>query len=668
MQLLRLLIVTFLVKGFWAPSVLHAADPGEPPHHDIQLRVNPDERKISLKNLITVSGRSSVKISVAGWMRITDVRVDGTPLRDDGLSNTMVIPLPSTSKHEIEVSADGVAPKLDSEKGRQRPGSAAVADRDGVYLPSWSQWQPADTGHAATFRLSIVTPPKYRAAATGTLISEELESGENKAVFKSEALLEAPSVFIGPYTVAERRAGKLRIRTYFHQSAASLSDEYLRAAERFIRLFEKRIGPYPFADFHMVSAPLPVGLGFPNMTYVDRRILRLSFMRGRSLAHEVLHNWWGNGVQVDYQTGNWSEGLTTYMADHALAEQSSGQSGREMRLGWLRDYAALPPERDVPVTRFIAKRHDAAQVVGYGKVAFIFHMLKHETGPGQFSAAIKRLWQSHKFKAAGWQDIEAAFEVTTKSDLGWFFRQWTERSGAPKLALKDAQVSRQENGYVLDVTLSQTAPTYRLKIPVQVMTEAGQRRFDVRIDAESATVRLPLEAKPISLRVDPDHTLFRQLLPGEAPPILRDVLLDDSAKTIVLYKDEVREQLARKLAAALFGGSPKFVASERIAKTTNEKLLALGSTEQISRLITALALPARPTEISGRASGRAWTGRLQSGKAVLFVEADNPEALRAMMRPLPHYRSKSYIVFKGSRAVAHGVWSPTKGPLTRKLN
>ena len=44
-------------------------------------------------------------------------------------------------------------------------------------------------------------------------------------------------------------------------------------------------------------------------------------MQERSLAHEVLHAWWGNAVAVDYERGNWSEALTTFMADYALAEE-----------------------------------------------------------------------------------------------------------------------------------------------------------------------------------------------------------------------------------------------------------------------------------------------------------------------------------------------------------
>jgi len=60
--------------------------------------------------------------------------------------------------------------------------------------------------------------------------------------------------------------------------------------------------------------------------------VRLPFIRTTSLGHEVLHNWWGNGVYVDWERGNWCEGLTTFMADYAYKEEEGESAAREMRL------------------------------------------------------------------------------------------------------------------------------------------------------------------------------------------------------------------------------------------------------------------------------------------------------------------------------------------------
>src|SRR5665647_2196735 len=111
-----------------------------------------------------------------------------------------------------------------------------------------------------------------------------------------------------------------------------------------------------------------------------RSILPLPFMQERSLAHEVPQAWWGHGVAVDYERGNWSEALTTFMADYALAEESGEAAAREMRRRWLADFTTLPAEQARPVRDFVARDHAASQVIGYNKGAVSYtHLRAHET-------------------------------------------------------------------------------------------------------------------------------------------------------------------------------------------------------------------------------------------------------------------------------------------------
>ena len=59
----------------------------------------------------------------------------------------------------------------------------------------------------------------------------------------------------------------------------------------------------------------------PTFTLLGPQVIRFPFIINSSYPHEILHNWWGNSVFVDYDTGNWCEGLTAYMADHLIQEQ-----------------------------------------------------------------------------------------------------------------------------------------------------------------------------------------------------------------------------------------------------------------------------------------------------------------------------------------------------------
>ena len=114
--------------------------------------------------------------------------------------------------------------------------------------------------------------------------------------------------------------------------------------------------------------------------------MRLPFIRKTSPRPRVLHNWWGNGVYVDYASGNWSEGLTTFMADYAC-KLGESPAAAEMRLGWLRDALALPADAQPALRGFRSRSHGAEAAVGYGKAAMLFVMLQDRLGEAAFRQA-----------------------------------------------------------------------------------------------------------------------------------------------------------------------------------------------------------------------------------------------------------------------------------------
>jgi hypothetical protein len=426
--------------------------------------------------------------------------------------------------------------------------------------------------------------------------------------------------------------------------------------------FQKVIGDYPFSSFSIVSGPLPVGLGFAGMTYIGERVLRLPFIRFTSLGHEVLHNWWGSGVEIDYENGNWAEGLTTFMADYAFGEKRDKDKGKQIRTGWLRDYAALPPRRDHAVRLFISRRHDAAQIIGYNKVAFIFHMLKRKIGEPDFALGIRNFWDRHKFSSAGWSEIRAAFELSSGQDLSVFFAQWLDRSGAPRLVLKD--IERSED--LISFTLSQPDLAYSLEVPIRLLTTNGEEMFQASIDGQASRIELPLTGQPLSLTIDPEYDIFRRLGPSETPPILRDTTLKTDTVVINVGNDPKMERTSRELAARLLDGPPVFGANTG-ASLPQKPLLIIGTSAEVSQFLETRNLPSTPKALVGRGSARVWAWRWHDSAGnqhpLLVVEATDNKALQSLLRPLPHYGRRGYLIFNGSKVTDDGLWSTAAGPL-----
>ena len=635
-----------------------AAKPEATLHHDVELRLAPRDGTLEAVDRITVQGREALQIRLAPGLTLRRLELDGRALE---LGTNGQIALGGAGPHELVLDYGG---RLESSHG----GAASMAflGAKGAFLPFGWAWLPSTGDQWATFRVLVDTPAPYKAIVTGRLVREEMTEENYRAEFVSDRAMELPSLFAGPYVVDERQHGAIRLRTYFYEEDEPLAGLYLDQAAQYLDRFEAVIGPYPYESFRMIAAPLPVGLGFPGLTYVAQRILPMPFMQTRSLAHEILHNWWANGVFVDYRSGNWAEGLTTYMADYALAEDEGPERAREMRLGWLRDFAALPPDRDAAVIDFVAKQHDAAQVVGYNKVALIFHMLRQELGAETFQAAIQHFWQQERFELASWQDLQQSFEAVAGEDLEAFFDQWLRRPGGPSLDLDDATVVAVDDGHQIELTLRQDAPPYRLAVPVAVETAAGWEAAKIAVLDETASAVIPVQEAPLAVAIDPDYDLFRRLAPGEAAPILRDVTLNGATQTIIAVgEDRAADVAARELAASLLDTEVHLAALDAIDAAP---LLVIGLTAEVDAVLERAGLDPTPDSLAGKGTARSWTLRPPDRAPVLVVAAESAEALETLRGPLPHYGRRSFLVFDGREAVVKGVWPTRDSPLSRRFD
>jgi aminopeptidase N len=389
-------------------------------------------------------------------------------------------------------------------------------------------------------------------------------------------------------------------------------------------------------------------------------------MRTRSLAHEVLHNWWGNGITVDYTSGNWAEGLTTYMADYALARDRGEAAARSMRVKWLRDFAALPAQRDQPLRDFRSKQHQASQVIGYNKLAFVFHMLANEIGQPAFAQGLRGFWSKHVYGQAAWADLQAAFEQAAGRDLDWFFGQWLEKSGAPRLSLGTHSVEQVADGYRTRIEILQPVSGYRFKLPVLLATVDANQRHEIMISDTLTRIEFVTPAKPRYIHVDAGSDVFRRLQRDETPPILRDVTLNPSAITVIASSDTGFVEVARKLAVGLMDVEPRF---ENLTALQNadQPLLLITSSKNLAQQMTQLGLERLPELPDMAHSAAAWTARRANGTPVLVVTAENALELRSLLRPLPHYGGQSYVLFAAGRALNRGLWPLGRGSLYRDL-
>lgn len=585
------------------------------------------------------------------------------------------IQLPDTH-NAVRISYGGQLKPLQKERDhrsvlRAMPPMAAA---EGSFLPASSAWYP-QVSPMFSFRVNLNLPADQRALVPGRLLAENLPQGQQgryRASFEFAQLTDGIDLLAGPWRIKEKllpsdaKTGTpaLRLRTYFPaelDAEVGLAEAYLEDSRRYIERYSQEIGAYPYSEFSIVASPLPTGFGMPTLTYIGADVLRLPFIRASSLGHEILHNWWGNGVYVNYQQGNWSEGLTTFMADYAFKESAAKDGGRDMRLGWLRDFAALSNEAQQPLRAFRSRTHSASAAVGYGKAAMLFVMLRDQIGEKAFRQGIRDFWAQNQFRVATWSDLQSAFAAASGQDLKPFFAGWLDAVGAPKLVVPEALLRAAGNRFQLDLVIKQQGAPRILRLPIELSAGNKREMRWISVNPASEKVSLDLDFRPQQLRIDPDIRLWRQLAAEEMPPILRQWIGAPTPRLLVAASGDAAEA-GSTLAQRFFEAKPQSLSRQSLANSlvSGGPIMIIGTHAEVAASLAAAGLPAGPAELSSRGTAQVWTLLRPSGAPVAVISADDAKALQALVRPLPHYGGQSWLVFTGAKSVDRGIW-PVSG-------
>ncbi|MCB1890297.1 MAG: M1 family peptidase [Rhodocyclaceae bacterium] len=637
-----------LIFGLLAAASIAA----EPVMLDMQLRLIPAKRMLEGSANLKLPAIANRRIAIDRRARLATLTVDGQPVRlrrwwrgdleiraiPDGASSVEMSwqlplsPVPEEASHRDTLGDD-----------------RATAGSDGSFLPASARWYPGlqvgqDDG-LQRWRVTIDVPAGQRAIVPGRLVEEAEASGYTRTVYRMDVPAAGIDLMVGPYVVLERAIKSvdgrtLKLRTLFHPRIADLAEGYLDALGAYFQRYEQWIGPYPYDDFSVVSSPTPTGFGMPSLTYLGVDVLRLPFIRGTSLGHEVLHNWWGNGVYPDIRQGNWSEGLTTFMADYTYALDEAPEKARVMRMGWLRDLSAIPPGKGLALNRFTARRHGISAAVGYGRAAMVFVMLRDRIGNAAFDRAIRRFWRQRRFQVASWADLQAAFEAEAGESLQAFLTPLLTARDLPTLALSHGDAG---------VMLHQSAPHHALRVPVVADPAAGKQTLMVGISGPEVRVEPPAGTRTLTL--DPDFRVLRRLARNEAAPVLREINLAGVASLMVLGDERV-EAAAEHLAERLLDRTPRRRSPE--APPGDGPLLVIGTATEVDAWLAAHGHPARPQAVSGRGDAQAWAGLTASDKPMLVVSGSNADALEAAARSLPHLGRYGWVVIEGGRSIDRG--------------
>jgi hypothetical protein len=560
-------------------------------------------------------------------------------------------------------------------------GVAASISEAGTFLLSGAGWYPDLVDGQDTFGLKVKAPEGVLAVTAGLSLGHITREGQTLSEWRIDHPVRGLALSAAAYQVREQKVGDVVAATYFLAPNQDLAPAYLEATVRYLKHYSELFGSYPFPKFAVVENFFPTGFGFPSYTLIGSSVLRLPFILSTSLGHEIAHCWWGNGVYVDYEHGNWSEGLTTYVSDYLYREMESPAEARSYRLQALRSYSALvPTAQDFPLSRFISRTDPITKAVGYDKSAMVFHMLRRRIGEDAFWEALRDIYRDRVFQAASWDDLRQAFEKRSEQSLSGFFEQWVNRKGAPRIRLEEVRKEPLAEGWSITGRLDQEKPFFSADF--ELALEAGSRRLNQTLHLSEASGRFEFTAAaaPKQLAVDLDCHSLRRLDPVEIPPTVNSLKSSASLAVVVCGQTAVGGRLAEILVRSLGIRNYTIAAENDISPGSLDErdVLLVGLPRDRGLLRTAppgLRLEESGFSLEGTsaaADADSFFGVLAHPHHPLRVLAvlwpGPPAAAESAAAKITHYGRFSYLTFKDGQNRDKGSWEPSRSPTVHRWN
>jgi hypothetical protein len=561
-----------------------------------------------------------------------------------------------------------------------------IIGKDGVYLAGSTLWYPqlggAQAGELVTYSLTVNAPQGWHLIAPGNGVSA---GNDGMARWESPSAVDEISLAGGPLTPYTANAGMVEAQVYLRKPDPALAAKYLDATSRYLRMYNELLGAYPYRKFALVENFWETGYGMPSYTLLGPQIIRFPFILTSSYPHEILHNWWGNSVYVDYATGNWCEGLTAYLADHLMKEiEGTGAEYRRDVLKKYRDFASS--SADFPLRDFRSRHSAATEAVGYGKTLMGFHMLRQQMGDEAFRKALGTFYKDYRGQRASFGDVRSVFEKTSGQDLGRFFDEWTNRTGAVDLRIADVKVTERDKHYTVSgVIRQQQSGAYELEVPVVVATATGPVVTKIRSRDAVTAFSIETTSAPQTVAVDPAFDVFRMLDPRETAPSIGQIFGASEVLAVLPSEPAAETEAWRKALGAWQSPSSKIsiVTDHEIAKLPADRSVWLLGRKNRFATTQFSADPALGLSV-GDSGVRIGSNELPFAGhshvlthrhpdnpklAIGWITVDPAAALPGLVRKLPHYGKYSWLAFAGEEPanVAKGEWPTTDSPLLVNL-
>jgi aminopeptidase N len=529
-------------------------------HYDI--RVKPDFDSQSIRARVTITLRALKP-------GLTEVVLDAVDLDIEGVQGSEAQPL------EFEVSGGKLLVRTRTPWATDADESLNIvyeaAPLRGVYfnVPTeadpeaprqvYTQGECEDTRHwlpchdapddRATHSISVRVPRGMKVVGAG----ERIRAGEpvvTGAGSYPTALwqfrMDVPHVsylttFVAGDYVEQLVPGLVPLEYVVEKRDAEYALHNFRETDAILRFFSDYTGrTYPYARYAQTCVREFRFGGMENIsatTLTDRTIHPPDWEPEKSstglVSHEAAHQWFGDLITCRSWDHIWlNEGFATYF-NLLYTEHSKGRDAFLLGLRGSRNsgLGAYDGEKRPVVTAKWADPFDLFDGHAYGGGAARLHMLRSLLGDDVFQQVVRGWVKRFQEHVVVTDDFRGVVNQITGKDYGWWFEQWLEGPGYPKLKVR---WEWDGGAMALKLKVEQTQkvrggvpPAFKLPLDVAFdMPDGTVVTKRLSIARRKQTFTIPFDVEPTFVRPDPETTLLARfdldLSPAERVRALYD--------------------------------------------------------------------------------------------------------------------------------------------------
>ncbi|RVU40151.1 hypothetical protein EOE67_07835 [Rheinheimera riviphila] len=254
----------------------------------------------------------------------------------------------------------------------------------------------------------ISVPQGYQGIAAGKLIRQWQQQNRQYFHYKTtDAVRNLPAVIAVPWQPQQAIQDGIQLEIYSptYNAATELN---MQAMQQTLHWFSQQVGAYPGDALRLVMMPDvgPTGYALPQLVLINHRVGVRAVAAAdagfsqvyRRAVHEVAHQWFGHGIGngVPGDGAFLVESLAKY-AELVLIEQHFGIDAMQA----LVDFEQQRYSRALAGSRSEQKSLvDADESYDqYSRATLVFAKLRATVGDAVITAALRQLWQQHRYPA-----------------------------------------------------------------------------------------------------------------------------------------------------------------------------------------------------------------------------------------------------------------------------